>query len=535
MKGGTVQINWHDTKPVLTLDFHPVSGLLATGGADYDIKLWLISSSEEQKKIPTASYQSSLAYHGSAVNILRFSPSGEQLASGADGGELIIWKLHAMETGQAWKVLKSLSFHRKDVLDLEWSTDGAFLISGSVDNSCIIWDVNKGSVVQMLDAHFHYVQGVAWDPLSKYVASLSSDRTCRIYAKKPQAKSKGVEKMNYSCQHVITKAGQQSNDDSKSARHHLFHDETLPSFFRRLAWSPDGSFLLVPAGSYKMSPTSETVNSAYIFSRKDLSRPALQLPGASKPVVAVRFCPLAFTLRGSNSDGFFKLPYRLIFAIATLNSLYIYDTECIVPIAILAGLHYAAITDIAWSSNAHYLALSSQDGYCTLVEFENNELGLPISLSGKEVSQDKSKSPLVEKSEDMIIETAAKDNSVAEDSRLVEPESNKAASRKTEAEMKEGKTGANAFAAESRPMEVERNEEAGSRKTEAERKEEKTTTNDSFVTAESGRKEVERNEVDCRKKEAEKTEGKQASASSRSIPAQNKPAKRRITPVAIDP
>ena len=45
---------------------------------------------------------------------------------------------------------------------------------------------------------------------------------------------------------------------------------------------------------------------------------------------------------------FFKLPYRLVFAVATLNSLYIYDTESVLPIAILAGLHYAAITDIAW-------------------------------------------------------------------------------------------------------------------------------------------------------------------------------------------
>ncbi|KDO58334.1 hypothetical protein CISIN_1g0100512mg, partial [Citrus sinensis] len=74
MKGGTLQINWHDTKPVLTLDFHPISGLLATGGADYDIKIWLINSGEKQKKIPTASYQNSLSYHGSAINILRFSP-----------------------------------------------------------------------------------------------------------------------------------------------------------------------------------------------------------------------------------------------------------------------------------------------------------------------------------------------------------------------------------------------------------------------------------------------------------------------------
>lgn len=98
----------------------------------------------------------------------------------------------------------------------------------------------------------------------------------------------------------------------------------------------------------------------------------MQLPGANKPIVAVRFCPVLFALRGSNSGwcrvanallykiisgsnllsvsaaGFFKLPYRVIFALATLNSLYIYDTESLPPIAIFAGLHYAAITDITW-------------------------------------------------------------------------------------------------------------------------------------------------------------------------------------------
>ncbi|XP_076885361.1 chromatin assembly factor 1 subunit FAS2-like isoform X2 [Bidens hawaiensis] len=386
MKGGTLQINWHDTKPVLTLDFHPVSGLLATAGSDFDIKLWLIASEQGEKKALASTYQNSLSYHGSAVNVIRFSPSGEFLASGADGGELIIWKQHNADAGEVWKVLKTLSFHRKDVLDLEWSTDGAYLISGSVDNSCIIWDVNKGSVHQILDGHFHYVQGVAWDPLNKYAASLSSDRTCRIYAKKPQNKAKGSEKLslNYVCQHVLTKVEPQVAEESKSAKHHIFHDETLPSFFRRLAWSPDGSFLLVPAGSYKLSPTSEPVNTAYVLSRKDLSRPALMLPGANKAIVAVRFCPKAFSLRGLGTSSFFKLPYRLVFAVATLNSLYVYDTEGVEPIAVLAGLHYAAITDIAWSPTAKFLALSSQDGYCTLVEFENDELGVPVSLSGNE-------------------------------------------------------------------------------------------------------------------------------------------------------
>ncbi|KAI5323648.1 hypothetical protein L3X38_032720 [Prunus dulcis] len=553
MKGGTVQINWHDTKPVLTLDFHPTSGTLATGGADFDIKLWLINSSETQKKLPAASYQNSLSYHSSAVNVLRFSPSGEQLASGADGGELIVWKLHATETSTTWKVLKTLSFHRKDVLDLQWSTDGAFLISGSVDNSCIIWDVNRGSVHQILDAHAHYVQGVAWDPLANYAASLSSDRTCRIYVKKAQSKAKGAEKTNYVCQHVISKAEPPLLDDSKSAKYHLFHDETLPSFFRRLAWSPDGSFLLVPAGSYKISSALETINTAYVFSRKDLSRPALQLPGACKPVVAVRFCPLLFSLRGSNQSGFFKLPHRIVFAVATLNSLYIYDTESVPPIAIFAGLHYAAITDIAWSPNAQYLGLSSQDGYCTLVEFENDELGSPIcSSEEKKVMRDENKSP-VQNPEDMVIEATKNDSLIAEDNgRTVERNQQKKAERKEEKVMGEqNKRPAEkaedmvieSTATDSLVAADNGNSEAeGNRKTELETKAKEVvdlqnrspvenpedmvvevTANDSLVAA-------------CNaKSEAERNEGITESQSSMKTATVNKPTKRRITPMAIDP
>jgi chromatin assembly factor 1 subunit B len=416
MRGGTVQINWHDTKPVLTLDFHPISGILATAGADFDIKLWEINSGEAEERAPSATYQNSLTYHGSAINTIRFSPSGEQLASGADGGEMIIWKLHSNDEGRAWKVFKTLSFHRKDVLDVQWSSDGSFLISGSVDNSCIIWDVNKGSVHQILDGHFHYVQGVAWDPLGKYAASVSSDRTCRIYVNKPQI-TKGVEKDNYVSLHRITRFEPQSTDDfegAQSVKNHLFHDETLPSFFRRVAWSPDGSFLLIPAGSHKISSTSEAVNTAYILSRKDLSRPALMLPSASKPVVAVRFCPQAFSLRGSSSCAFFNLPHRFIFAVATLNSLYIYDTESDQPIAVLAGLHYAAVTDISWSPTGKYVAVSSQDGYCTLLEFENNELGSPISFSEGKVMDDETKTHPQTPEDVNMVESITKKNEIAE-------------------------------------------------------------------------------------------------------------------------
>jgi WD40 repeat protein len=59
------------------------------------------------------------------------------------------------------------------------------------------------------------VQGVAWDPLGQYIASLSSDRTCKIYANKPQGKSKNAQNMNFVCQHTLAKIEFQNPDDSK--------------------------------------------------------------------------------------------------------------------------------------------------------------------------------------------------------------------------------------------------------------------------------------------------------------------------------
>jgi chromatin assembly factor 1 subunit B len=82
----------------------------------------------------------------------------------------------------------------------------------------------------------------------------------------------------------------------------------------------------------------------------------MHLPGAAKSVVAARFCPKIFRTLQSPSiedsapdlSSALKLPYRLVYAVATLDSLFLYDTQRLTPICLLAGLHYAAISDIAW-------------------------------------------------------------------------------------------------------------------------------------------------------------------------------------------
>lgn len=71
--------------------------------------------------------------------------------------------------------------------------------------------------MQVLNDHLHYVQGVAWDPVGQYVATVSGDRTCRIYLshifksssrggqeKKQRDNGKG-QLQNFVCQHVLAK------------------------------------------------------------------------------------------------------------------------------------------------------------------------------------------------------------------------------------------------------------------------------------------------------------------------------------------
>jgi chromatin assembly factor 1 subunit B len=71
-----------------------------------------------------------------------------------------------------------------------------------------------------------------------------------------------------------------------------------------------------------------------------------------------------------------ELSYKMVFAVGTIDSLYIYDTQSIVPRYAVTNIHFQALTDMAWNGSS-LLAVSSADGYVSLLMFEKNELGIP--------------------------------------------------------------------------------------------------------------------------------------------------------------
>lgn len=146
----------------------------------------------------------------------------------------------------------------------------------------------------------------------------------------------------------------------------------------------------------KADKPSKLQNTTYIFTRYS-KQPAVVIPSADYFTTAVRCCPTIFKLRPhkENCPPMIDLPYRMIYAVASKSSVYLYDTQQRLPFGSVSNIHYSRLTDISWSSDGKILIASSFDGFCTLIAFENGELGEvydgPINLVETDDKENQSK------------------------------------------------------------------------------------------------------------------------------------------------
>lgn len=311
-----------------------------------------------------------------------------------------------------------------DLYTLDWSPDSTQLLAGSFDGVVYIWHLTRqvGQRYNEIRDHWTLVQGVCYDPLGSMIVSLSADRSARIYKK-----SKKGNKL-YCAHHLKLRVtdielegkvastnllGETSHPDEEPNRyfqHKYFHDDSAPTFFRRPAWSPEGKLLLLPCGRMLESPTAKTpVNVTWIFTRGNCAKPSGYIPSTEISVVAsfspvlyqrtstlTSTSPTSLSVPGTSSENpngmdgieasptvaaavesepIFDLAYKMVYAIATLTGVFIYDTEHTHPIVVFKDGHYDRLTDLAWRHDGKVLAISSSDGYVTLITFDDNELG----------------------------------------------------------------------------------------------------------------------------------------------------------------
>ena len=99
------------------------------------------------------------------------------------------------------------------------------------------------------------------------------------------------------------------------------------------------------------------------------------LPGLKTYATCVKFNPYLYVKQkpkldkqGNEIPAMIDLPHRVVFAVATTDSVLIYSTDSIVPLAIVSNIHYAPINDMAWQGSRKLIACSS-DGYCSVFSF----------------------------------------------------------------------------------------------------------------------------------------------------------------------
>ena len=495
----TPQITWHGGEngrndPVLSVDFHPFCNVVATGGTDGEVRLWRLERGEGDAPRPV--FMVALSIHERGVNCVRFSPGGTFLASGSDDGNACLWhiKPHVLASlckssdeladpqvrRDAWTKLTDdkqvtrtvLRGRGAEIYHLSWSATGEHIAAACISQCTQVWHVTRrgpdisGRAIATLDKHSHFVQGCVWDPCGAFLASTSADRSMRVFSarwrgggatKEADAVQKRLALSQTSVVKYLffsedkaanvadkSKGGEATTEEApqRRAKAALFADETLPSFFRRMDWTPDGAALIVPAGVYRKDPEADPQFSTHIFARGDwASGPIATLPSES-PSVAVRVCPTVFGFHGQPAshagggeapeaagtaqaaphaggkpektaeeaeriDGeaqknaaapldeekqrraqlppapegaWTDLPHRNVFAILTVDGIFIYDSAHAHPLTVAHGLHYANMTDAAWSSDGRKLLVSSRDGYVTMLEFDDGELGPPVPL-----------------------------------------------------------------------------------------------------------------------------------------------------------
>ncbi|XP_072384922.1 uncharacterized protein Caf1-105 isoform X2 [Diabrotica undecimpunctata] len=408
MKCTIPEISWHNKEPVLSVDIHPISNghyRLASGGVDSHILIWQLIISENGSV--KQELVSDLTRHQRSVNIVRWSPSGQYLASADDDANIIVWQLKNdnipllegdTEDKEIWIVYKILRGHKEDIYDLCWSVDNTKLLSGSVDNTAVLWDLTKGKMDHIMSDHKGFVQGVAWDPKNQLLATISTDRICRIF----DVTGKQVKSRIHKGKLPVPDGHFLYDKECK-----FFYDDTFKSFFRRLQFTPDGSLLIVPSGHFQDEECKKIINSSLIFTLDNWTEPAAILPLDNQSSTTVRCCPLLFCLRDDGPESLVNLPYRMIFAVGTDHDIILYDTQQTKPFARFHEIHYTRITDLTWSADGLILIASSTDGFCTIITFEQEELG---KIYTKEESDEEVSN--MECSEITPVDTTDKDENV---------------------------------------------------------------------------------------------------------------------------
>ncbi|KAK0521930.1 Chromatin assembly factor 1 subunit [Tilletia horrida] len=262
---------------------------LATAGGDNNARIWMVhpnmpspaamaaaASTTDPSMLPAphpprVEYLATLSRHTGVVNVVRFCPRGELLATAGDDGNVLFWipsdKLIESMTDdpnsfekEHWRVRTMTRPTNAEIYDLAWSPSGEQLIVGGTDFALRVINAVDGSILREISEHSHHIQGVAWDPLNEFLATQSSDRSVHVH----QILPRGTHNQAHVHGHAL------ESHSSFAGLHNVSRNSHL-SYHRR-------------TGSTSASSVSHTAGSAFVWDHS--AKPPMQRRGSSHASIA---------------------------------------------------------------------------------------------------------------------------------------------------------------------------------------------------------------------------------------------------------
>ncbi|XP_060071892.1 U4/U6 small nuclear ribonucleoprotein Prp4-like [Ylistrum balloti] len=161
-------IEGHAPYRVSRLAYHPSGRFLGTCCFDNSWRLWDLEAQEE------ILHQEG---HSKAVYDIAFQRDGALSVTGGMDGFGRVWDLR---TGRCIMFMEG---HLKSVLGVDFSPDGYHIATGSEDNTAKIWDLRQHKCIYTIPAHTNLVSKVKFQPEeSSYLVTSSYDCTSKVWA-----------------------------------------------------------------------------------------------------------------------------------------------------------------------------------------------------------------------------------------------------------------------------------------------------------------------------------------------------------------
>ena len=113
--------------------------------------------------------------HAMQASCLRFSSSGEHIATG--GGDSLV-KIWNSKLGNEMQVLRGL---QKPVTDLAMSLDGEFLLASSLENKALLWKLKTMRTIFAFTGHNDVINACKFSFTKRQAITGSMDRTIRYW------------------------------------------------------------------------------------------------------------------------------------------------------------------------------------------------------------------------------------------------------------------------------------------------------------------------------------------------------------------